>query len=194
VFTIRVYSSDTGATREIEFDELASQPSWYFDEEQFVSSVTTKYYKDWKEDEFRVVYDDSLEADAIADQYRLANKEIETTLLTESEATTIGLRYYNRFAEIPRTVEINVLSDISEFYPSDVFIYELKRQNAMNNKGIVSEKIIADRANYMITNIDKLNRSMTGVWIADNPAPVYTEMYLYNESLFNEYVYGGNNV
>jgi hypothetical protein len=46
----------------------------------------------------------------------------------------------------------------------------------------------------MITDIDKINKSLTGVWIADNPAPIYTEMFLYNEQLFNEFLYGGNNL
>jgi hypothetical protein len=201
IFTIRIFDKNKASVRSIEYDELADKPKWYFDEEQFVSSVTTGYHKDEAEKEYRVIYDDSLEADAIADQYRLNNKVIETTLTSDTEAAEIGLRYYERFYEIPRTIEINVLSDISELFPSDVVTFELKRMNAeiktlvpYSTEALLDEtddplvtedgdalhvfsdyrymttygeKAIAENANYMITDIDKINKSITMQYLKD---------------------------
>lgn len=188
VFTIRKFNRNRAASREIFNDELAENPAWYFDEEQFVSSVTTQYYKDEAEKEYRSIYDDSLEADAIANQYRLANKVIETTIISDTEAAATGLTYYQRFAEVPRTIDLQVLSDVSELYPSDVISFKLMRDNAMSNKGVIAQKVIANRANYMITNIDKINKSITAQYLIDNPDVEfsYTQGILYNDNLYND--------
>lgn len=188
VFTIRKFTRTRPALREIFNDELPESPKWYFDEEQFVSSVTTQYHKDEAEKEYLSVYDNSLEADAIANQYRLNNKVIETTIISDTEAAATGLTYYERFAEVPRTIEIGVLSDISELYPSDVISFKLMRNNAMSNTGQISQKVIAQRANYMITDIDKINRSITAQYLIDNPDIefLYTQGYLYNDVLYND--------
>lgn len=188
VFTIRLYNKNRASIRDVEYDELAGPPQWYFDEEQFVSSVTVGYHKDEAEKEYLSVYDNSLEADAIANQYRLNNKVIETTIISDTEAAATGLTYYERFAEVPRTIQLGVITDISELYPSDVIAFELKRLNAMSNTGVIAEKIIADRANYMITDIDKINRSITAQYLIDNPSVEfsYTQGYLYNDVLYSD--------
>ena len=80
VFTIRVFDDERESVREILQDEIVGTVRRSYNEDEFVSSVTTLYKKDEKEKDFYVDYNDTKEDEAVRNQYRLNNKEIETTL------------------------------------------------------------------------------------------------------------------
>jgi hypothetical protein len=187
IFTVRIFDRTRFAFREILYDELAEFPVRRYDEKEFISSITVKYRKDETEDEFYTVYDDQFEEDAIEDQARLATYELETTLLNSTDAAAVGLRFYERFYNIPATLELQVLSDISRLYPSDTITFEHVRKTVSN--GELIDKVILDRANYMITEIDWIRGYIKCQYVADNLAEVYTVKYLYNDELYNDNLY-----
>lgn len=189
IFTIRIFDRTRFAFREIFYDEIkeGTFPVRKYEETQFISSITVKYRKDETEKEFYTVYDDQYETEAIADQARLSNYELETTLLNDTDAGVVGERYYERFYNIPATIEMQVLSDISGLYPSDTIVYEHVRK--VENNGELINKVILPRSNYMITEIDWIGGNIKCQYVADNLAAGYTVKFLYNDQLYNDILY-----
>ena len=143
-------------------DEIIGTVRRSYNEEEFVSSVTTYYKKDEKEKEFYTFYDDSKEDEAVRNQYRLNDKEIETTLLNETDAQAIGLRYYNRYVDIPATLEMTLGSEINDLGLTDIITHTLVRPFKMLDNGEVSEDVeIIGKSNYQVTEIDPINRDLT---------------------------------
>jgi hypothetical protein len=161
VFTIRVFDDERESVREILQDEIVGTVRRSYNEDEFVSSVTTFYKKDEKEKEFYVDYNDTKEDEAVRNQYRLNNKEIETTLLNSTDARAIGQRYYNRFVDIPATLDMQLGSEISKLGITDIITHTLIRPHKMANNGeITDDVVIIGKSNYQITEHDPIKRVM----------------------------------
>jgi len=172
-FTIRIFDDDRESIREIEQDELLSFPTRKYNEDEFVSSVTVNYHKDEKEKTFWTDYNDSRQDEAVRNQYRLNDKVIETTLLTSADALAVGNRYYNRFIDIPATIEMSLGSEITGIYPTDIITYtHIRPQKMLNNGEIETDVEIVGRSNYQVTDIDWIKRTMTLQYVTSEFLPL----------------------
>lgn len=85
-YSARLYDPDRSANITIENDEWISDPSVNAPEDTFLSEVTIRYDKDWKNDKYSHYVNTSYKTDAVTRYRREQPKEISTTLELEAGA------------------------------------------------------------------------------------------------------------
>ena len=149
VYTIRDIRDRTPIAT-LDSDVFTQSPNnWEYDDQEYFSSITCQYKKDWKESEYQTRHDDSREEEAYNNNGQYRVQEVPTLLIDSDDVDTWIATRYDRSVFAPVILKgLRILSSVMGYSLLDYVIYMHKR----NGKEILSAGV------YEIISISKTKR------------------------------------
>ena len=163
VFTMRNLTVETEVA-EIYTDQLLVAPAgWSFDGDRYASSQRIRYKKDWTNDEYFELFDESKELTAFENNAQDAPAEFDSALLSLTDAQAILTQRYELSILAQKTIGIT-LGTAQELNLADYVAFTHERPG----KGE-----IAIRSKYRVVAISKLNKTASLLFVEELGPKVY---------------------
>jgi hypothetical protein len=128
-YTARTFDEDRTPERTIYADEFLDDPEIDYPSDEFLSWCKVGYSKDWAENKYRWVIDDTYRQqvqDEIGDDKM---EEFETLLTSSTDAEDIAARIMDRAKQITRTIRRTATSQHIDLMVTDFVRVEVKRKD-----------------------------------------------------------------